>query len=71
MLVNFTYSWLIFHRMFKGHALKESDLERRRRFADFILTNMTEMNKALSDEATFAMDGMVTSENVRRYFSRK
>jgi hypothetical protein len=41
LLVNFTYSWLIFHRIFKGHALKESDLERRRRFADFILTNMT------------------------------
>ena len=49
--------------MIKCHALKETDLDRRRRFADHVLTTMTEadlLNTAFSDEATFTMDGMST-----------
>ena len=60
--------------MIKCHALKETDLDRRRRFADHVLTTMTEadlLNTAFSDEATFTMDGMVNSQNVRRYAKKK
>ena len=54
--------------------MKDSDLYRRKGFADFILINMTEvdlMNTAFSDEASFTIGGMVNPQNIRRYCSRK
>ena len=60
--------------MIKTHGLQETDLERRLRFANHVLNNMDEadlMNTAFSDDATFTMDGMVNSQNVRRYAKRK
>jgi hypothetical protein len=60
--------------MIKSHALKETDLDRRLRFANHVLNNMSEadlINTAFSDEASFTLDGMVNSQNVRRYAKRK
>ena len=57
--------------MIKCHALKDGDLARRK---IFIVTNMAvvdKINTAFTDEAPIPLDGMVNSQNVRRYYSRK
>ena len=62
------------YKMIKCQALLDTDLDRRRRFATYILNNLTEedmLNTAFSDEATFTMDGMINSQNVRRYAPKK
>ena len=73
-LSTFIFSSLMIFRMIKSQELKDTDLERRVGFANHILTNMTDpdlINTAFSDEATFTMDGMVNSQNVRRYAKKK
>ena len=60
--------------MVKCQELIESDYGRRISFAEHVLNRLNRarlLNTAFSDEATFTLDGMVNSQNVRKYCLKK